>query len=192
LGELFWRPHAVPLGVSLSTLVGNSIDLSSTIDYQPTSNLNVNLSIVGGASPLANRLSTRLQTNWQLAQGLSLTANYDPNDVGSLGIQYSSSNRDNYTFASASFDTAQRLRWYLQQRWGVFQLSNQGSEQRTKVEASYDFAPNVSSDGGSSIGSSYELSNLHSSSQTALTTLAWQYRSEGRELCGRFGSISQY
>jgi hypothetical protein len=172
LGELFWRPYPLPLRVSVSSLVGQKIDLSSTIDYQPTSNLNINFSI--------NRLSTHLQAYWQLAQGLSLTANYDPKDVGNLGLQYSISNRDSYTFASASFDTAQRLRWYLQQRWGVFQLSNQGSEQRATIEASYDFSPNVSSDGGSSIVSSYELSNLHSSSQTALTTLAWRYRSPAR------------
>jgi hypothetical protein len=169
LGELFWRPHAVPMRISLSTLMGNAFDFSSTIDYQPTSNLNVNLSI--------DRLSTRLRTNWQLANKLSLTATYDPKDVGNLVAQYSSSNRDSYTFASASFDTAQRLRWYLQQRWGVFQLSNQGSEQRTIVEASYDFAPNVSISGGSSIVASYELSNLQSPAHNALTNLVWRYRS---------------
>jgi hypothetical protein len=49
LGELFWRPHGVPMQVSLSTLVGKSIDLNSTIDYQPTPHLNVNLSIRRGS-----------------------------------------------------------------------------------------------------------------------------------------------
>ncbi len=172
LGELFWRPRFAPVQVSLSTLVGRSIDLSSTINYQPTPNLNVNLSI--------DRLSTKFRAYWQVAPTFGLTATYDPQDVGALEAQYTSSNRDSYTFASASFDTMKRLRWYLKQRWGLLQVSNQGNEQKIAIETSYDFAPDMSSDGGSSVVLNYELNNLQSATPTAWKTLGWRYLSPAR------------
>ena len=172
LGELFWRPRFAPLQVSLSALVGSSIDLSSTINYQPSPSLNVNLSI--------DRLSTKARAYWQIAPSFGLTATYDPQDVGAVEAQYTSSSRDSYTFASANFDTMRRLRWYLKQRWGLFQFSNQGNEQKIAIETSYDLAPDISSDGGSSIVLNYELNNLQSATPTTWKTLSWRYLSPAR------------
>jgi hypothetical protein len=193
LGEVFWRPSFAPIQVSLSTLMGSSIDLSSTINYQPSPALTVNLSI--------DRLSTKARAYWQIAPAFGLTATYDPQDVGALEAQYTSSSRDSYTFASASFDTMKRLRWYLKQRWGLFQIGNQGNEQKIALETSYDFSPDISTDGGSSVVLNYELNNLQSATPTAWKTLGWRYLSPARtsegtnaweaELGYGFGSLNQ-
>jgi hypothetical protein len=172
LGELFWQPASVPLQVRFSGLVGDKIEVNSTIDYQPTPSFSTNLSI--------DRLSTRLRANWQATRKFSMLASYDVGDTATLGAQFTANDRYSNTLAFASFDTASRLRWSLRQRWGLFQVSHQGDEQRTQAQASYDLSPSVSTQGGSSIVSNYETSNFKNTNNSQFVNLLWRYQSPER------------
>ncbi len=174
LGELFFRPKNFPLEVAVSALSGNKWDIISDIRFQPSRRFI--------ASFTSDRLSNRLNLNWNLFSGLSLFGTTDSRDSTSGGLQMNFSGRNFSTFARVSLDTKNRLRWNWLQRLGKLELAQRGNEIGTFSELAYNFQS--SSITGHSLLLNYETRSQIRSNN--LLTLGWRYRSEQRANDGNY------
>jgi len=176
MGELFWRPANFPLQVAVSALSGARWDVISDIRYDPTPSLS--------AAFTSDRLSNRFNVNWNLLPGFSLFGSTDSQDATALGVQVNFSSSNAYTFARASLDTENRLRWNLLQRLGQLEIDQRGNEIGTLSEITYNLSSQNYFDSGNSLLLSYETRNQNRDDN--LLTLGWRYRSRQRAIDGNY------
>ena len=185
VAELFYRSPGLPLEVAISALSGNKWDINTDIRFNPTSNLS--------AIYTTDRFSSRFNLDWRIFPNISLFANTDSRSATAGGIQLNFSGRNFFTFARASLDTENRLRWILLQRLGRFELNQHGNEIGTLSELSYNLSGNSPGNNGflnlgHSLLVNYETRSLPSNSLSSnnLLTLGWRYRSEQRATDGSY------
>ncbi len=185
VAELFYRSPDLPVEVAISALSGNKWDINADIRFNPTSNLS--------AIYTTDRFSSRFNLDWRIFPNISLFANTDSRSATAGGIQLNFSGRSFFTFARASLDTENRLRWILLQRLGRLELNQRGNEIGTLSELSYNLSGNSSGNNGflnlgHSLLLNYETRSLPSNSLSSnnLLTLGWRYRSEQRAIDGNY------
>jgi Carboxypeptidase regulatory-like domain len=179
LGELFFRPKNIPLEAAISVLSpdpkGHWI-VDSNIFLRPSSKFSVWFN--------SDRLASRLNLNWQVTSQLSLLGVYNSLDGFSGGLQLSFSGRNYYTFARATYDDHNRIRWSLNQRLGSVEFSQQGNEVGILSELTYNLSGQGAYDNGNALFAKYETNNAGSSD--FLGTLGWRYRSQKRRSDGSY------
>jgi Carboxypeptidase regulatory-like domain len=176
IAELFYRPTNFPLQVAVSTLTGDNWVWNADIRYDPSPSLS--------AAFTGDRLSRRFNLDWRVSNGFSLFANTDNLNGTAFGAQFNFSGKDAFTFARASLDTENRLRWNLLQRLGKLELSQRGNEIGTLSELTYNLSQNRLFDAGNSLLLNYETRSQNRSDN--LLTLGWRYRSEKRAIDGNY------
>ncbi|HBB30764.1 MAG TPA: hypothetical protein DDZ80_32620 [Cyanobacteria bacterium UBA8803] len=179
LGELFFRPGEVPFEAAISILTPDeegTWDINSNIFYRASPSLSASFS--------SDRFTVRLNIDWQLFPGFTLLGLYDNLNGATVGVQTGFSRPGAFTFARATLDGENRLRWTIRQRLGDLEFSQQGNEIGTVSELDYNLSGNVFLDTGHSLILGYETRNATDTAQ--LLTLGWRYRSQARTPDGRF------
>ncbi len=167
MAELFYRPSNVPLQVAASALTGDEWLWNADIRYDPSPSVS--------AAFTSDRYSNRLNLDWRVSPGFTLFANSDSRSGIAGGVQLNFSSKDAFTFARASLDTENRLRWNLLQRLGRLELAQRGNEVGTLSELTYNLSQDRFSNTGSSLLLSYETQSQNRSDN--LLNLGWRYRS---------------
>jgi hypothetical protein len=170
VAELFFRPSNLPLQVAVSALSGNKWDVNADVRYSPTPSISTGFT--------SDRFSNRFNMDWRLSSALGLFANTDSRDRSTAyGLQLNFSGKDAFTFARASLDNSNRLRWSLLQRLGALELNQRGNEIGTLSELTYNLSGNTNFlNLGNSLLLNYETRDQFRSDD--LVTLGWQYRSK--------------
>ncbi len=176
MAELFYRPANFPLQVAVSALAGGNLDVIADIRYDPSSQFSAALT--------SDRISSRLNVNWNVAPSFSLFATTDTRDATGGGVQINLSGRNAFTFARVSLDTENRLRWNLLQRLGSLELTQRGNEIGTFSELTYNLSPGSFFNSGHLLLLNYETRSQNRSD--SLLTLGWRYRSEQRAIDGNY------
>jgi Carboxypeptidase regulatory-like domain len=176
VAELFYRSPDLPLEVAISALTGNNWDINADIRFSPTPTIK--------AIYTTDRFSSRFNVDWRIFPNISLFANTDSRSATAGGIQLNFSGRNFFTFARASLDAQNRLRWTLLQRLGRLELNQRGNEIGTLSELSYNLSGNSGFlNLGHSLLFNYETRSL---SGNNLLTLGWRYRSQERATDGNY------
>jgi Carboxypeptidase regulatory-like domain len=165
LGELYFQPNGVPLEAAISVRTGAEWDVLSNVNWQPDTNLKFAWNL--------DRISQRVQGDWQLSPQLSLNSNYNSSEALGIGFNYQSrSESGTWASLNASIDANAKVRWRGTQQLGAWELQNQGNDAGTLSNLTYSF--DRQREKGSSIQLTYQTSQLSKSSEFA--TLAWRYR----------------
>jgi len=179
LGEIFFRPNNVPFEVSASILTPddqNTWDIDANLYYQPTSNITARFN--------SDRFSRRFNLDWRVSPQLSLLGSYNNFDGVAAGMQIAFNSRGGFTFARATLDQANRLRWNFIQRLGALELNGRGNEIGTLSELKYNLSGARFLDTGHALLLNYETLNLTRSER--LVTLGWRYRSSAQAADGNY------
>jgi hypothetical protein len=176
MAELFYRPSNVPLQVAVSALTGDEWVWNADIRYDPTPSLS--------AAFKSDSYSNRLYVDWRVFSGFTLFANADSQNGIAGGVQLNFSSNNAFTFARASLDSKNNLRWNLLQRLGKIEFTQRGNEVGTSSEFSYNFSNNLFSNTGNSLLLSYETQNQNRSDN--LLTVGWRYRSPQQAIDGSY------
>ncbi len=180
LGEIFFRPSNVPFEMSASILTPDdkdSWDIDANIYYQPTSNITARFN--------SDRFSRRFNLDWQLSPKFTLLGIYDSRDGGvAAGMQIGFSSRNSFTFARATLDEQNRLRWNFIQRLGNLELNGRGNEVATLSELKYNLSGDRLFDTGHALLLNYETFNLTTSDR--LLSFGWRYRSSAQAVDGNY------
>jgi hypothetical protein len=180
LGELFFRPSQVPFEVSASILTPDdkdTWDIDANIYYQPTPNISARFN--------SDRFSRRFNLDWRLSPKFTLLGIYDSRDGGiAAGMQIGFSSRDGFTFARATFDQQNRLRWNFIQRLGALELNGRGNEVATLSELKYNLSGDRLFDTGHALLLNYETLQL--STREQLLSFGWRYRSSAQAADGNY------
>jgi hypothetical protein len=176
MAELFYRPQNIPLQVAVSALSGNEWTWNADIRYDPSSNLS--------AAFTRDRFDHRFNIDWRLSSKFGLFANSDTTDATAFGLQFNFTGRNAFTFARASLDTENRLRWNLLHRWHKLELNQRGNEIGTRSEITYNLSQNQFLDSGNSLSLSYDT--LNQNRFDSLLTMGWRYRSQQRAVDGNY------
>lgn len=171
LAEMFYRPRNFPLEMAVSAVSGDEWDIISNIRFEPSRRFSVNFN--------SDRLSQRLNVNWNLFRGLSVFANTDSRNPTSAGMQFNFSGRGYSTFGRVSLNADNQLRWNWLQRLGRAELRQNGNEIGSLSEFTYNFSRSNSR--GHALLLNYETrSQNQNNNQNNLLTLGWRYRSPAR------------
>ena len=179
LGEIFFRPNNVPFEVSASILTPddqNTWDIDANLYYQPTPNITARFN--------SDRFSRRFNLDWRVSPQLSLLGSYNNFDGVAAGMQIAFNSRGGFTFARATLDQANRLRWNFIQRLGALELNGRGNEIGTLSELKYNLSGARFLDTGHALLLNYETLNLTRSER--LVTLGWRYRSSAQAADGNY------
>ncbi len=179
LGELFFRPSDVPLEVAASVLSPDqdgTWDVDANVRYEPTSTISAQFS--------SDRFSQRFNLNWRVFPRFTLLGTYNSRDSTAVGVQTAFSGRGYFTFARASIDDRNRLRWNITQRLGALEFTQQGNEIGLQSVLDYNLSGRPFLDTGHALILSYETRNLERN--TNLATVGWRYRSEARSVDGSY------
>jgi hypothetical protein len=172
LAELYFQPGQFPLRVAVSALSGSGDrpwEVLTDIRFEPSPKFSATFN--------SDRLSHRLNLNWQLSSNLGVFGSYDSEDAIGGGLQFSTSGRGSSTYIRASIDTKNRVRWNIFQYLGALKFTQQGNEVGTLSELSYNFSQDSFQERGHSLIANYET---RSDPSDNLLTVSWRYRS-GRQ-----------
>jgi hypothetical protein len=114
----------------------------------------------------------------------TLLGTYNSRDGTAVGVQTTLSGKNSFTFARATLDTENRLRWNVTQRLGVLEFTQQGNEIGLRSQLRYNLSGRRFSDTGHSLILGYEARNLEQAGK--LATLGWRYRSPTRSADGNY------
>jgi hypothetical protein len=179
LGEIFFRPKKFPLEAAVSILSANPEGqwvVDSNIFFHPSSQFSAWFN--------SDRLASRLNVNWQVTPHIGLVGIYNSQDGLAGGLQLSFSGKKHYTFARATYDDQNRLRWSLNQRLGPVEFSQQGNEMSIRSELTYNLFGQSAYDYGHALFANYDTNT--SGSSNYLGTLGWRYRSQKRGPDGNY------
>ena len=180
LGEIFFRPSGIPFEVSASILTPDNKDtwdIDASVYYRPTFNITARFN--------SDRFSRRFNLDWRLSPQFTLLGSYDSRDGGvAAGMQIALSSRGGFTFARATLDEQNRLRWTFIQRLGALELNGRGNEVSTLSELKYNLSGDRFLDTGHALLLDYETLNLSASER--LLTLGWRYRSFAQATDGNY------
>jgi hypothetical protein len=167
LGEIFYQFNRIPLQVSVSALTdfNNQFELTSLIDFQPSSNLRVNL--------ITNSSDQHFLFNWNAWNNLVILAKGSvKNSNLETGLQYHFYNQDFSAFTQLTFDTDSNLRWNIALGLANWKFQQIGADSQVNSQLNYTFSDR----------SRQSLLLKHSIDETAyLTSLQWNYRSNSSE-----------
>ncbi|HEY9633700.1 MAG TPA: carboxypeptidase-like regulatory domain-containing protein [Coleofasciculaceae cyanobacterium] len=179
LGEIFFRPSNVLFEVSASVLTPddkNTWDIDANVYYQPTPNIIARFN--------SDRFSRRFNLDWRLSPQFTLLGSYNSLDGIAAGMQIALSSPVGFTFARATLDEQNRLRWTLIQRLGALEFNGRGNEVGTLSELKYNLSGERLFDTGHALLLDYETLNLTAPEQ--LLTLGWRYRSPAQAADGNY------
>ncbi|WP_228060315.1 carboxypeptidase-like regulatory domain-containing protein [Coleofasciculus sp. LEGE 07092] len=178
LGELFFRPSGIPLEIAASVLSPDeegNWDVNANVRYEPTPGISAQFN--------SDRFSQRLNLNWRVLPRFILLGTYNSRDGVAAGVQTGFSRRGFFTFARATLDNQNRLRWNATQRWGFLELTQQGNEIGLQSQLNYNLSQSFLNDRHSLL-LSYETRNLERNDN--LATVGWRYRSPARSADGSY------
>ena len=162
LGEIFYQPAQIPLQIGFSALTNfdNKFELISSIDFQPSSNLQINF--------VTTASDRHFFLNWEALSNLTFLAKGSwKNSNLETGLQYSFYKQDFSAFGQFTIDTAQRLRWRFYTKKANWEFQQLGMDKRVSSQLDYKL-----------FNSRQSLSLEHDrDSSKWLTTLLWSYRS---------------
>ncbi|HEY9905221.1 MAG TPA: carboxypeptidase-like regulatory domain-containing protein [Candidatus Sericytochromatia bacterium] len=179
LGEIFFRPNNVPFEVSASILTPdnkNTWDIDANVYYQPTPNITARFN--------SDRFSQRFNLDWRLSPQFTLLGSYHSFEGVAGGMQMAFSSRGGFTFARATLDEQNRLRWNFIQRLGALEVNGRGNEIGTFSKLKYNLSGDRFLDTGHALLLDYETLNLTASER--LLTLGWRYRSPAQAADGNY------
>jgi hypothetical protein len=174
-GEFLFQPTKIPLQIGFSGLLGTEKGLTynANLLYRPTSNWEFRVD--------ADDFVRRFQVDWRnVTPGLGLRFGGNSRDSAFfVGFNASQNFGSLYTYADASIDTNQRVRWLFNSYFDRFQFFNRGNELSTSSELAYSFSSSLYQ--GHSLKLGYDTQN----SGDALLSAGWRYRSFNRTYDGR-------
>ncbi|MGB7444156.1 MAG: carboxypeptidase-like regulatory domain-containing protein [Coleofasciculaceae cyanobacterium] len=179
LGELFFRPSDIPIEMAVSLFTADaegSWDVDANFLYRPSSSFSAQFS--------SDRLSQRLNLNWQVFPRITLLGTYNSRDGVAVGLQTSLSGRGFFSFGRVTLDEQNRFRWNAIQRLGRWEFNQQGSEIGISSELTYNLFGRSSASAGHSLLLSHETRSLNQSNH--LLSLGWRYRSQTRSADGSY------
>jgi len=179
LGEIFFRPGDMPFELAASVQTPDedgTWDVDSTIFYRFSPSLIARFN--------SDRLTRRLNVDWRVVPWLTLLGRYDNRNGAAAGVQTSFSRPGSFTFARATLDEENRLRWNVRQRLGDLEITQRGNEIGTTSELDYNLSGNTFLNTGHSLTLGYETRDIIETED--LLTLGWRYRSDERAADGRF------
>ncbi len=175
LGEFFYKPNNIPLqleGSVLASAGGDDFDWNLSARYEPE-NFRLNLN--------SDRRSSRFSADWLLSQHFSLIASGNSADSSvAAGFRFSQIGKNFSTFATATIDTENRLRWSWVQNLGALRLQSRGNEIGLNAELSYNLSGTPMGSSANQVFLSYETREADN-----LATLGWRYQSPQRTRDGR-------
>lgn len=164
LAEVFYQPKGSPFRASISSLIGEEVDVNASLVLDAYPNFLATLS--------SDLDTTRYSVDWQVFPQFRLTSNGTFDQTANFGAQYFFSGSNYSTLARLNVDTEGRLSWGLNQRLGRFYLFHQGNDTSTLSDLSYRFNP-----------FNYGVLNyntFNSATDNHLLTAFWRYRSPDR------------
>lgn len=177
LAEIFYQPKNSPLGVSVSGVMGDDLEINTDLIWDNYPNFSARVSS-NFDSKNNDFNSTDYTVDAQILPRLRFVINGNFERGTDFGLQYSASSRNSYTLARVGINTDGEFVWYLSQRLGKFYLTHRQSNTRTFSEFSYLFSRYQS------VVLDYQTSD--STDNDNLFTAYGRYRSPGRTQYGEY------
>lgn len=183
LAELFFQSPESPLEVAV-TAMPPSGDLpwfvNSEVRFEPSSKLRARFLNEMRGDEGEEQLASRLEVDWQIFPGITLSGSMDSQDVGTAGILFSFNRKNSSTFLRLNLDTENRFRWNLTQRLGRMELSSRGNDVSSSTELTYGISQDNSPSNRHALVLSYETRDQDRSDR--LAAFSWRYRSPQRTI----------
>lgn len=168
LAEVFYQPTGTPLGVAISGLVGDDLDINADVVWDAYPNFYATLS--------SDFDTAGYSLDWQIIPQMRFFSSGSLDRAASFGLQYYSSGANHTTRVRLSVDTDAHLNWSLNQQLGDFNLTHRGNNSSSASGLSYRFTPYQSL--------VLNYNTISTSESDSLLTAYWRYRSPTRNQYG--------